>query len=342
MKIDFRAAGTVGEVKAGVRGVRDVESALMQLARYLIGHSAERGVLVLPDVVIREERLRHEWDGFAKVARIDLHQRMRIVGERDGQLFGIPDMPDAKVVGAIRKHLAKPRRESERPDRVRQADFWYFTVVKLLMHRFVTTGEPMKIGDLATAAGCTYATVRRVLESLGSVIERGSDRSARLRWFPRPELARLSAVAPRVRKTARFTDRTSSTRSAEQHLKRLQRLAESDVAVGGIIGARHYASDLDIVGVSRLDLSLGTTWKRHKNAAADLARRIDPALLQTEDPLTPATLVIHQVPHAVDLFVAVGPTRYADPIDCLLDLYEARLDGAARDFLHAISKGEVR
>ncbi len=339
---DGTQEGTIFEFKRGVRGVRDVDTALMQLARYAAAAPGTNLVLVLPDVGVREERLRREWDEFSRVVRPAIIRRMRIVGESDGRYFGIPADPDEQLKKVISAHIAEPRKSPARSDRVRQADFWFFTILKILMNRFVGSGEPMRIIDLASAAGCTYATVRRVLESLGGIVERMSDRSVRLRWFPKPEFARMAAVAPRVRRTMRFVDRSATPRTAEQHLKRLSTLRIDDVAIGGIAAARHYARDLDIVGTPRLDLSLGSAWRNVDDAATRLAQRIDPALQAATDPLAQPVLVIHQVPHAIDLFVRGERHVYADLIECLLDLYEARLEGPARDLLQAITVGYVR
>jgi hypothetical protein len=48
-------------------------------------------------------------------------------------------------------------------------------------------------------------------------------------------------------------------RSPEVLLQRLSELNRSDIAVGGVLGARHYFPGLDLVGTPRLDLVVHST-----------------------------------------------------------------------------------
>jgi hypothetical protein len=340
---DFKADGTIYEIKRAARGVRDVQNGLMQLAHYLADSPSTRGVLALIDVRLSEERLREEWKRFQNILNPVIARRIVIIAERDGTSIGIPHPPGEKARRQLEKHLASSTRT--RPatsDRTRQADFWFVAILQILMHRLVKRAGAIRMAELAQAAGCTYPTVRGVLDQLGGVIERTSDRRVRLRWFPKPELARMAAVGPRIRRTMRFVDRSANPRTGEQHLKRFSALGIAGAAIGGVIGARHYAKDLDVIGSSRFDISMGPAWKKVEGAADDLAQRLDPGLIATRDPLAQATVVIHQVPYAANFFEKQGQRLYADPVDCLLDLYEARLDGPARELLYAISEGAAR
>ena len=107
-----------------------------------------------------------------------------------------------------------------------------------------------------------------------------------------------------------------------------------DLAIGGVLGARHYDPKLDLVGIPRLDLSQHSPRRR-----LDLGfiRSLDPALKLVEDPLEPATVVVHAVRHAHSLFSPrEGGLQWADPIECLLDLHEARLEQQATELLDAL------
>ena len=204
-------------------------------------------------------------------------------------------------------------------------------VPKILLHHLLTDGQFVTAEWLARTSGYTYPTVANVLQSLGSLIERGSDRRFRLRWFPHEELARLVALSDRARATARYADRSGQPRSPEAHLARLEKLNLSGLALGGVLGAKHYFPDLDLVGTPRLDLSQHA---RDHRIDLDFIEKLDPALQRVKDPLEPASVVVHVVSHANSLFVPrEGGLQWADPVECLLDLHEAHLETQAAQFL---------
>ena len=142
---------------------------------------------------------------------------------------------------------------------------------------------------------------------------------------------RMIANSARARSTMRFHDESAQPRSIEAHLRRLEKLAPSGLALGGVLGARHLFPALDLVGTPRLDLSLHSPGK-HLNV--DFIRQLDPALKPVTDPLQPATVVVHAVSHAESLFTPrEGGLAWADSVECLLDLHESRLEMQARQFL---------
>jgi hypothetical protein len=182
-----------------------------------------------------------------------------------------------------------------------------FVILKLLIHRWLTSGNAVTADWLAKTGGCSYPAVARALRPLGGLVERTSDRRILLRWFPKDEFARLVAVSDRARSTVRFADPSGQPRSIKAHIRRLEKLAPPGLAIGGVLGALHGFPSLDIVGAPRLPVT---------------------------DPLQPATLVAHAVRHADPLFVPrQGGLAWADPVECLLDLHEARLDMQASQFL---------
>jgi hypothetical protein len=211
-----------------------------------------------------------------------------------------------------------------------------FVVPKLLLHRLLTSGEPVTSEWLARTAGCSYPAVARALRPLGSLLERRSDRSVVLRWFPKEEFARLVAVADRARSTVRFADQSGQPRSVESHLHRLEKLNLPSLAIGGVLGAKHYHPELDLVGTPRLDLSLHCPGQRMN---LDFIEELDPALKRVEDPLAPANLVVHAMRQADAQFIPRdGGLAWADPVECLFDLHEARLEMQAAQFLQALQR----
>ncbi len=112
--------------------------------------------------------------------------------------------------------------------------------------------------------------------------------------------------------------------------------APNDLAIGGVLGARHHDRTLDLAGTPRLDLSQHCP---HRHLDLRFVRELDPALERVADPLAPATVVVHAVRHADPLFTPrKGGLQWADPVECLLDLHEARLDALAPQFLEALQR----
>ena len=90
------------------------------------------------------------------------------------------------------------------------------------------------------------------------------------------------------------------------------------------------------MGLPRLDLSQHC---RTPDLDLRLVHDLDPALVRVEDPLEPATLVVHAVRHADPLFTRrKDGLSWADPVECLLDLHEAHLDGQASQFLDDLQR----
>jgi hypothetical protein len=118
-------------------------------------------------------------------------------------------------------------------------------------------------------------------------------------------------------------------------------LHRPDLAVGGVWGAKHYHPDLDLVGSPRLDISLHCP---AKGVDLSFVERLDPALEKTTRRDESAALAVHIVRRAVSFFhPGEGGIVWADPVECLLDLHEARLESQAREFLKSFpaTKGAI-
>ena len=336
LDVDARVGNALIEVKFGVDALRTIRTSLMQVA-YAVGKDpSAHGYVVLVDSPITTERLREEWERAATVLRNDVLHRLTICLHSEGRIRGIPHDPDIETQRILSKVV-----EAERGTMNTARTDYSFVVQKILLHRWLTSGEPATSEWLARTAGCSYPAVARALSSLGSLVERRSDRRVVLRWFPREEFARLLAVADRARSTARFADHSGQPRSPESHLRRLEKLKPPGLAIGGVLGARHYFPDFDLVGTPRLDLSLHSPGRRMD---LQFLERLDPALKRVSDPLAPANVVVHAVSHADPLFAPRhGGLAWADPVECLFDLHEARLDPQAAQFLaHLQTRGTAQ
>ena len=321
------------EVKMGVSALRSVRNGLMELAYAMTRRPGFKALLVLPDASVTRSRLQAEWELVSAVLRPELVEGLSLCIGQEGRFIGIPSDPDSETQRILSEVV-----EAQRP----RMDLGHahgsapFVVLKILFHHWLTDGRPATTDWLAKVSGYSYPTVSSVLRKLGGLIERESGRRIRLRWFSRDEFGRLLGESGRARATVRFVDRSGQPRSPEAHVRRLEQLGPPRLAIGGVLGAKHYDPDLDLAGAPRLDLSQHCPDRR-----LDLSfiHRLDPALKRVEDPLEPATVVVHAVRHADSLFAPRdGGLCWADPVECLLDLHEARLERQASQLLDALQR----
>lgn len=329
--IDAEIGNRLFQIKTGVAALRSVRLGLMQLAYAVSGRRGFTGCLVLVNTTVTRKRLQHEWLQATSVLRPEISGRLSLCLLRGGNLTGIPHDPDQKTRDAL-SELVKGERPQPK-QRVTRADA-SFVILKVLLLQWITTGTPITIHWLARNTGYSYPTVAGVLRGLGSLVERRADRKIRLRWFPAEEFARLVAVSQRTRATVRFADRSGQPRSVESHLRRLEKLNPRGLALGGVAGAKHFFPDFDLVGLPRLDFSLHSPGQIMDMSFID---KLDPALKRIQDPLEPATVVLHSVQHGESFFTPrKGGLQWADPMECLLDLHEAGLQKQASEFLKAL------
>lgn len=326
---DTVIGNTVIAVKTGVDAVSNLRTALIQLAYDLTeGNPQRRGLLVLVDPKITEERLAAEWQNARRALRTEVMDRLGLVVFKGDQFRGIPNDPDPE----IRSQLEKILRDQAGCRRVRiHSGAAFYEIFKIIIHQWLMEKGPMTALWLAKTAGCTYPTVRDALQRLGSTVKRHSDRRIELAYFPREEWAGLVAASNQARSTMRFADRSGQPRSPESRLRRLEKIEQPNLAVGGVFGAKHYYPNLNLVGSPRLDLTI------HGNRAdLSFVERLDPALRRVQDPNEPANLAIHFVRRHDSLFEPRPEgLLWADPVECLLDLHEMRLESQAREFLNS-------
>jgi hypothetical protein len=316
------------EVKPRTHSFRNVRASLLGLAYLLANAPKDRGLLVLADSRITEKRLKNELHLVGQTLRPDVAERLALVIEKDHGYVGIPD----DLGKDFRAWLDALVRQETRDGKLRQS---HYAVLEVLLHQWLLGKGPMTTDWIMKTIGCSYPTVARALRRLDHVLIRHSDRRVELRRFPSEDWARLVATSDEVRSTTRFADRFGQKRSPEALVRRLSPLERADLAVGGAIGARHYDPDLDLVGTPRLDLSLHCPAKR---VDWSFVERLDPALEKTERRDEPAALAVHLVRRSVSLFQDDGGgLQWADPVECLLDLHEARLEAQAKEFLQFFS-----
>lgn len=328
---DAIVGDTMYEVLMESKDARRLRTALMEMARATSSEKVRRAVLVLEEPVITEPRLREEWQGAAAVLRPELFIRLAMAIHHSGKWTGIPASPDAKEIPILDEIL---RYEiSRRPASLGRNSEAHYEILRILIHQWLLGRGPLAINSLMKISGTSHPTVSRSLDRLHHYLKRHSDRGVELRLFPRDEWARLLAVSDDVRSTVRFADRSGQPRSPESLLRRLRQLQPPNIAIGGVLGARHFQPAFDLIGNPRLNVSIHSGRK-----AADLAwvQRLDPGLEQTTRRDESPMLVIHTIRRAESLFQRVGDgLPWADPVECLLDLHEAGLEPQALEFLNS-------
>jgi hypothetical protein len=169
---------------------------------------------------------------------------------------GIPDhvighlgTQDQDSVSDIIEHV---RQNAYRPQR-RPAEA-FFDILRLLMVHWFRNAGPLTSKALCSESGFSYPTVAASLEQLERYVIRRSDRRVELRSFPRDAWFKLITQAEKVRSSAGYADRSGKPRPPVIMVERLRELGRNDIAVAGVLGARHYLPGLDLIGTPRLDL----------------------------------------------------------------------------------------
>jgi hypothetical protein len=319
------------EVHVQAKDARRLRTALMEVAQLAEVDKKRRVVLVLEEPAITESRLRDEWKGAASVLRPELYARLSMAIHQSGKWTGIPVPPksdDIPVLDEILQHEL-----SRRPANLTRGSEAYYEILRILVYQWLLGKGPIAISSLMRISGTSHPTVSRSLERLDHYLKRHSDRSVGLRIFPHEEWSRLLAVSDDARGTVGFVDHSGHARSPESLLRRLRQLQHQDIAVGGVLGAKHFHPALDLIGNPRLDLSVHSG---RKPMDLSFVERLDPALEPASRRDEPPTLVIHAICRAEPLFQpSQNGLPWADPVECLLDLHEMRLESQALEFVNS-------
>ncbi len=291
-----------------------------------------RAVIILNEPHISEDRLQSEWAGVQKIFRPEIMRRLALVIHRGGspeQTLGQLSQQERESIQTVIDHVEK----SALPKTRGQSDRGY-DILRILINQWIRQAGPLTSRWLGGAAGCSYPTMAAALERLEKQLIRHSDRSVELKAFPEDEWFRLVANSEKVRQTLRFADASGQPRSFDSLLSRLRKLKPDGVAIPGVLGAQRLYPALDLVGTTRLDLTLHCQTGQPDTR---FLRQLDPALKSAENG-EPARLVIHvlRYPHRFSEADA-GGILWADPVECLLDLHEMRLDSQALDFLRVLT-----
>jgi hypothetical protein len=323
---------TLIEVKCGMDAIRNLRTGIFQLAYSVVKAAPGRkGVLVLAESKMTEKRMQEEWQYASMVLKPELMERLGLVMYKDGQITGYPVEPEPAMKNRIQKFVLP---EADREGTHIPKGDYYYEVLKVLIHQWFMNKGPMTADWLSRASGCSYPTVAAARRRLGPAIKLGSYRRLELANFPDEEWGSMVAVSGRVRATMRFADRSGQPRTPGSYMRRLAKMDRPDIGVGGVEGGSHYLESLDITGSPRLDLTVHIPGGR---ADLSFVEKLDPALCRIDDGSVPANVVVHFIRRRDSLFEpGAEGIFYADPVECLLDLHESRLEDQARQLFEAL------
>ena len=323
---DFESDTAVGEIKSQPKAIRQVRDALVKLIKRLVQSPDKSAYLVLIDPQISRASLEDELNNLKAAMRSEVAGRLHLVVVVQQRIEGLPaniSPSDIELLNQKIEESAVAFAPLPRPDMQSE-------VLKVLIHQWALDQGAMTFDWLSNTVGCTYRTVANMVEALGPAIDRSTDQGIKLKYFPRQAWAQFMARSRKSRATADYVDRSGQPHSPESLVKRLMSLDRDEVAVGGVLGASHYYPKLDMVSAPRLDLSVHV---RGKHADLEFVGQLDPGLERVDVDDRPTPLVLHFVRRKESLFSKDDKgILWADPIECLADLQEARLDQQATEF----------
>ena len=342
-RIDGRWAGHGGDVLVEVKrtnNVRDIRDGLLTLA-YLLADEPTSTTALLCVLTTQSRlsptRLNDEADRFLSVLRPNLADRVRLIRIQEAE-SGVK-LPYAVEPEFLSSHAVEPgflswlkdvvARETTGVRATRQ------TVTSALALSWLRGAEPMTVRSLQVLCGASYPTVANAVAKFNDsdLLEPRTDRRLLVRYIPVALWMKIAEQHAGSRKLHRFIDPTDQTKSPETLSAMLFKLQQqglaAKVAVGGVLGARHYFSDLDITASPRLDLSL------YGAGGLDFVRRLDAALEETEDARAKAALVVHDTSEPVQFIDHLNGT-WASELECCADLLEIGLTREAHEMMTAL------
>jgi hypothetical protein len=321
-EVDGRWKNWLVDVTA-THNLRDIRGNLLALAYQLTKEPAgAQAACVLVGSKITQDRLATELAMFRVAVRPSLGSRVHLAQLIDDRLVGL-QAPSPDFTEWLQGLVGQRTAPTSTPGSSQQV------VLAFLLRSWLARSGPLSTTAIQSAVGASYPTVAKVLKQLeaAGTLSRTPDRRIEMRAPSLLQWRNWIATQASTRKTIRFADPAGTARSPEAMAQRLFKLGSDDVAVGGVLGARHHFADLNITGSLRLDLTV------HRAAALAFIRKLDAGLVETQDPQAKAVVVVHRA-HGPNLgFVKDAAGLWADPLECLIDLHVLGLDEQADEML---------
>jgi len=307
-------------------GLRDLRAKLLDSAVMLDREpSSVRALCVITSEKVTMERLLADLDLVRHVLRPSVAERVHVgrCAETGANVLLEPGVPPVleHVVANVQRQQALERRRAPGGT---QLDVFGF-----LIRAWLNQAPPLMIKDIQEAVGASYPTVGSVIEKLAKqgALERSRDRRVRLSKFPSGEWPNWLVSSMKARTIARFVDPSGHARGPNEMAARLTKATKKRVAISGVVGASKHYPDLNITSAPRLDLSVA--------GSQDLSwvAKLDAGLVRDDDAPYPALAVHFLPPRADRTFMDMDGQLWADPLECVVTLYEAKLHEQGEDML---------
>lgn len=330
-EVDGRWDGPDGSVLVDIRrsnNARDIRDTLVNLAYVLSNDRPTATALcVVPKSRLSLSRLWQELEKFRAVVIPSLASRIYIatIGS-DGHLTGSPYDNNSEFLRWFIR-LAATKTATMVPARSNRQ-----SVSSMLAQLWLRGEDPQSFKALQHLCGASYPTVSTVVKELSAkgFIAHQSDRRVSLKYLTHDAWLTMFKAHSDNRKVLRFVDPTGQSRSPDSMAIRLFKLQEQDlfknVAVGGVLGAKHYFPDLDITASPRLDISV-------YGESTEFVHKIDAALEQTSNPQAKAVLIVHLVQGPERFIDRNDSGTWAPEMECLADLIELGLTREALEMV---------
>jgi hypothetical protein len=337
--LGWTPSGRVGhvwvDIRNNVHNVRDLRSILLTLAYVAQAAPTCEVLCILQLSRITQNRLDAEL--------LNLRGLLGPGGDRVHVVLGFPGTPltlpalleQANIGPALVELIAEKRLSPNAPSSQRAVAGLLFTLMLMNATWSLSAAE---IGEYASASHPTVSAVLKQFLRYEAIHRSGN--KFFMAHFPRFAWTRWLKAEVALRKSVYFVSRTGEPREPAAMCKRLGGiLDDAHVAVGGILGAKHWFPGLDISGSGRFELVINA------NPSIDLSflKKLDPALERVvEEPLNPALVVHFLTRHEPYFQDKDDGFLWADPVVCLTDLHAAGFDHQAEDLLlHLLTKREI-
>lgn len=301
-------------VALGIRTARDLRFLLLEAAYSLSGDELPSCLCLLFKCGLTKRRLAQELEQFQGVLRPEVGRRIEVHALKSPADLAhvLPPASDAASLAALQAQvgqvlLGKPKSSS------REA------VVGMLLHRWLQNLAPLRLPELAAISGASLPTTYAAVKTLDPMcLARDDERGISLKDFSAQAWQHwltACAAAP----SAKFIDRSGSPRSPQKLAQQLSKLGRQDLAIGGVLGAKHHFPALDMTAAPHLDIVV------HGNLHTDLSfvAQLDPALVRDDAAKGQAHVNVHFLNRPNSLFEMKDGFVWADVLECLVNLWDA-------------------
>jgi len=318
------------QVTVGMRTARDLRAMLMDAAYSLRSSEKQNFLCLLFKSGFSSRRLLQEVEQFKAVVREDLGRRVHVQALKSpSDLIPTlpPHIPEAELEelqARIAEALSSKPTSSSRE-----------VVVGTLLQRWINKLEPVKVAELAALSGASIPTVYAALATLEpSCLQRDEERRLSLAGFSADAWQKWLSVSTDGL-CAKFIDRSGSPRSPEKLARQLIKLGRQDLAIGGVLGAKHHYPGLDITAAPNLDVVV------HGTPHTDLSfvEKLDPGLMRDDSIDSQAHVIVHFVNRPHNLFELKDGVVWADVLDCMVNLWDAHLVHQVENLIQHVAPG---